>query len=55
MVEGWALDSVFTGNNATPNGTGYGFLVTTNRDRTQVTRTNKVFQAARGYANVACR
>ena len=26
VLEGWALDNVFTGNNATVSGTGYGFL-----------------------------
>ncbi|MBN9096608.1 MULTISPECIES: hypothetical protein [unclassified Pseudonocardia] len=55
MVEGWALDTVFAGNNATVNGTGYGFTITTNKDPNRVTCTNKVFQAAKGYANVACR
>lgn len=55
VLEGWALDNVFTGNNATVNGTGYGFTITTNKDRNQVTCTNKVFKAAKGYANVACR
>jgi nitrous oxidase accessory protein NosD len=55
VLEGWALDNVFTGNNATVNGTGYGFQITTNKTRNQVTCTNKVFGAAAGYANVACR
>jgi hypothetical protein len=55
VLEGWALDNVFTGNNATVDGTGYGFLITTNKDRNRVTCTNKVFRAAKGYANVACR
>jgi Periplasmic copper-binding protein (NosD) len=55
VLEGWALDNVFTGNNSTVDGTGYGFLITTNKDRNQVTCTNKVFRAAKGYANAACR
>jgi hypothetical protein len=55
VLDGWALDNVFTGNNATVNGAGYGFLITTNKDRNQVTCTNKVFRAAKGYANAACR
>ena len=55
VLDGWALDNVFTGNNATVEGTGYGFVITTNKDRNQVTCTNKVFRATEGYANVACR
>lgn len=55
VVEGWALDNVFTGNTATVNGTGYGFTLTTNKDRNRVTCTNTVSKAAKGYANVACR
>jgi hypothetical protein len=55
VLEGWALDNLFTGNNSTVDGTGYGFLITTNKDRNQVDCTNKVFRAAKGYANVTCR
>jgi hypothetical protein len=55
VLAGWALDNVFSGNKATVNGTGYGFLVTTNKDRNRVTCTNTVTKAAKGYSNVACR
>lgn len=53
-VTGWGNDNVFSGNVASVNGPGVGFLIATASQGNVVKCDNVVNSAAAGFANVAC-